>query len=166
MPVGLDIPDGRADVALVVGVLVLFGGRLAFGGSDPGFEASMFGLNAAMLVPLVVAAALCAVAVKWSRPFGDAVRALVAAITFLTLAVDPTTGWDGNAWYVLPGAAFAVTAFGRSIRRRPADDDNPTLARNPLAANATSLIALLLMLAVLVFGLVLLLIFWSLSGSN
>jgi len=160
MSVGADAPDGRADIALVAGVLVLFGGRLALGGGDGG-------LTAAMFVALVLATVLAGCAVRWSlRPFGGAVRALVAAIAFLTLAVDPPTPWDGSMWYVLPGTAFAAVSLFRGTRRRPIDSGGLTLPGNRVAANAISLIAVLLLVAVLVFILLMIVVAVALSDEG
>ncbi len=157
---GVDAPDGRADIALVAGVLVLFGGRLAFGGGDGG-------LTAAMFVALVLATVLAGCAVRWSRrPFRGAVRALVAAIAFLTLAVDPPTPWDGSVWYVLPGTAFAAVSLFRGTRRRPVENGGAPLPASGVAATGTRLIAVLLLVAVLVFVLLMVMLAVALGDEG
>ena len=159
---------GRADVALVASVVVLFGARFVFGEEGPQFATSFFGdLGTPLFAAIVSSAALAVLAVRWSQPFGGAVRALVAAIAFFTLAVDPTLEFHGNGWYALPGIAFAYTALSRNSRRRLSDQrEGKAGAPNALAAGATSLVAGLLLAGVGLVVLVVIFIFWSLGDSS
>ncbi len=137
----------RADVAVAAGVVLLFGGRLALGTDGSG-------VGPATLAIILGSTALCAAALAWrTPPLSGAVHALVAACAFLTLALDPTTGWDNrNVAYLLPGTVLAAIALSRAAPHR---EGAQRRAESRPGSNATrtmtTLIAVLILVAILVF---------------
>lgn len=163
-------PRRRSDIALLASVLVLYAGRallLRFAEQPPELATSVFGdLGIPMFGAVVLSIVLATLAVRWSAPFAGAVRALVAAIAFMALAVYPTEGFHGNAWYALPGTLFASVSLVKNVRARRARTRGDRGPVNPVAAGATSIAAGVILALVVSVLLVVVLSFWSLDGSS
>ncbi len=84
----------------------------------------------------------------------------------MALAVYPTEGFHGNAWYALPGTVFAYVSLVRNVRARRTRTRGEVRPINPVAAGATSIAAGLILAAVASVIFVVVMIFWSLGQSN
>lgn len=156
---------------LVASLFVLYGGRMGLGrfaDEPPALATSVFGdLGVPLFAALVFSVVLAALAVRWSSPFAGAVRALVAAVGYMALAVYPTEGFHGNAWFAIPGTVFAYVALVRNVRaRRSRAHAGEVTTLDAVAAGATSIAAGLLLGGVVLIVLVVMLIFWSLGEAS
>ena len=161
----------HADACLLASLLVLYIGRVIhgrFAEEPPALATSVFGdLGAPLFAAIVVSAVLASLAVRWSSPFAGAVRALLAAVGYMALAVYPTEGFHGNAWFAIPGTVFAYVALVRNMRvHRSRGRDAEVKMIDAVAAGATSIAAGLLLGAVVLVVLVVILIFWSLGEAS
>jgi hypothetical protein len=159
------------DAWLVASLLVLYTGRAAlarFAEEPPALATSIFGdLGPPLFAAIALSVVLAALAVRWSSPLRGAVRALVAAVAYMALAVYPTEGFHGNAWYALPGTVFAFVALVRNMRVRRSRAHDPDVATaQSVAAGATSIAAGVLLGSVALAIVIVILIFWSLGDAS
>jgi hypothetical protein len=154
--------EGRSDLLLAAGVVVLLVARFAWAGSD-GF------LELSFLLALGASVVLCGLAAASPGPLGSAVRALLAAIAYFTFTVDPTTGWDErNVAYGLCGTLFAAVAVVRAGRRSRIEGAPRTSgpAAHRAVAAATWVGAALLLAGAATFVAVIMAVFWALSRNG
>lgn len=152
--------EGRSDVFLAAGVILLVVGRFAWAGGDGDLE-PLF------LAAMAMSVALCGAAVASSATLGGAVRAVLAAIAFFTFALDPSTGYDErNFAYGGWGTVFAAIAVARLGRRGAIDEARAAAPGQRTVAAVTWVTGVLLLVAAFTFIAVTLVVIWALSRGG